>query len=134
VFCGHYALTSVGLPVLLNGPEPTTTRCIQMSQRVDFMKQSPDLTKKLVELDSLFRKSSIEEAIQDLVTIRASQMNGCAFCVAMHTKQATIHDERPFRIHHLPAWRESTLFRPRERASLAWTEVLTRLPDQGVPT
>lgn len=104
-----------------------------MNQRVDFMKQSADLTKKLVELDSLFRKSSIEEAIQDLVTIRASQMNGCAFCVDMHIKQATIHGERPLRIHHLPAWRESTLFSPRERASLAWTEVLTRLPDQGVP-
>ncbi len=51
----------------------------------------------------------------------------------MHVKQATIHGERPLRLHHLAVWRESTLFSPRERAALAWTEVLTQLPAHGVP-
>ncbi|GAB3319381.1 MULTISPECIES: carboxymuconolactone decarboxylase family protein [Luteimonas] len=103
-----------------------------MSQRADFMQQSPELTRKLVELDALFKKTTIEESIQDLVKIRASQINGCAFCLDMHVKQATIHGERPLRILHLPAWRESPLFNPRERASLAWAEVLTQIPAQGV--
>ena len=103
-----------------------------MSQRADFMKQSPDLTKKLVELETLLAKTTIEEQIQDLVKIRASQLNGCAFCLDMHIKQATIRGERPLRIFNLPAWRESPLFSPRERAALAWAEVLTRIPAQGV--
>lgn len=104
-----------------------------MNQRVDFMQQSAGLAKKLIELDTLFLQSSIEDPIRHLVMIRASQINNCAFCIDMHVKQATVHGERPLRIHHLPVWRESTLFSPRERASLEWTEVLTRLPDQGVP-
>jgi len=104
-----------------------------MSQRVDFMRQSAGLARKLVELDTLFLQSSIEESIRHLVMIRASQINHCAFCIDMHIKQATVHGERPLRIHHLPVWRESTLFSARERASLEWTEVLTRLPEQGVP-
>ncbi|MGJ4801758.1 carboxymuconolactone decarboxylase family protein [Luteimonas sp. SDU82] len=104
-----------------------------MSQRIDFMKQSPGLAQKLIELDRLFHQSSIEEPIRHLVMIRASQINNCAFCIDMHIKQATMHGERPLRVHHLPVWRESTVFSQRERASLAWTEVLTRLPEQGVP-
>jgi AhpD family alkylhydroperoxidase len=79
------------------------------------------------------KESPIEQAILDLVFIRASQINGCAFCLDMHVKQATIHGERPLRLYHVAAWRESTLFVPRERAALAWTEVLTQLPPQGVP-
>ncbi len=103
-----------------------------MSQRADFMKQSPELTKKLVELETLLTNTTIEEQIQDLVKIRASQLNGCAFCLDMHIKQATIRGERPLRIFNLPAWRESPLFSPRERAALAWAEVLTQIPTQGV--
>jgi AhpD family alkylhydroperoxidase len=103
-----------------------------MSQRADFMKQSPELTRKLVELETLLAKTTIEEQIQDLVKIRASQLNGCAFCLDMHIKQATIRGERPLRIFNLPAWRESPLFSPRERAALAWAEVLTQIPAQGV--
>jgi AhpD family alkylhydroperoxidase len=103
-----------------------------MSDRIDFMQQSPELTKKLVELEGLLRRSSIEEPIQDLVKIRASQINGCAFCTDMHIKQATLRGERPLRIYHLTAWHESPLFSPRERAALAWAEALTRLPPQGV--
>jgi len=104
-----------------------------MSQRIDYIKQAPNLFKKFVEFNNLIHESSIEESIRDLVAIRASQINGCGFCLDMHIKQATLHGERPLRLHHLAAWRESTLFIPRERAALAWTEALTRLSRQGVP-
>ncbi len=104
-----------------------------MTQRVDYQKQSPELFKKFLEFSQFITESVIEEPIRDLVSIRASQLNGCAFCLDMHVKQATIHGERPLRLHHLASWRESTLFSPRERAALGWTEVLTKLPEQGVP-
>ncbi|WP_206860515.1 carboxymuconolactone decarboxylase family protein [Lysobacter changpingensis] len=104
-----------------------------MTQRLDYQQQSPELFKKFVEFNMSLKKGAIEEAIVDLVSVRASQINGCAFCVDMHVKQATIHGERPLRLHHLAAWRESPLFSPRERAALAWTEVLTQLPPHGVP-
>jgi AhpD family alkylhydroperoxidase len=104
-----------------------------MTQRIDYMKQSPALFKKLVELNTAIHDGGIETSILDLVAIRASQINGCGFCVDMHTKQATIHGERALRLHHLAVWRESTLFIPRERAALAWTEALTTLSPTGVP-
>ena len=104
-----------------------------MSQRLNFMAQSPELLKKLLALSNQTRESGIESSLRDLVTTRASQINGCAFCVDMHVKEATIHGERALRLHHLAIWRESPLFTPRERAGLAWAEVLTRLPEGGVP-
>jgi len=104
-----------------------------MSQRIDYQKQSHELFKKFIEFSNALRHSSIEESIHDLVNIRASQINGCTFCLDMHVKEATMRGERALRIYHLPAWRESTLFAPRERAALAWTEILTQLPERGVP-
>ncbi|MDW3682449.1 carboxymuconolactone decarboxylase family protein [Cupriavidus necator] len=104
-----------------------------MTQRTNYFQQSPELSKKLMEFGALFQKTTIEEPIRELVEIRASQLNGCAFCVDMHIKMAKIHGERELRLHHVAIWRESTLFSPRERAALAWTEVLTRLPADGVP-
>ena len=104
-----------------------------MTQRIDYQKQSPELFKKFVEFSLALRQSAIEESIRDLVDIRASQINGCSFCVDMHVKEATIHGERPLRLHHIATWRESNLFSPRERAALAWTEILTQIPAQGVP-
>ncbi|MGO4831648.1 carboxymuconolactone decarboxylase family protein [Rhizobiaceae sp. 2RAB30] len=101
--------------------------------RINYAEQSPELLKKFTEFLAATRESAIEEPIRDLVAIRAAQLNGCAFCLDMHVKQAKIHGERELRIYHLAAWRESTLFVPRERAALAWTEVLTKLPEQGVP-
>ncbi len=74
----------------------------------------------------------MDETLALLVDIRASQINGCAFCVDMHVKQAKIHGERELRLHHVAIWRESPLFTPKERAALAWTEVLTRLAPEGV--
>lgn len=103
-----------------------------MSQRLNYMQQSPQLFKKLVDFSTQVNASGLGEAIHDLVNIRASQLNGCAFCLDMHIKQASIRGERALRLHHIAAWRESTLFEPRERAALAWTEVLTRIPEHGV--
>ncbi len=104
-----------------------------MTQRLDYAKQSPELLKKLTAFSQATHATSIEASIRDLVNIRASQLNGCGFCLDMHAKEATIRDERPLRLHHIAAWRESNLFSPRERACLAWTEVLTQLPTQGIP-
>jgi AhpD family alkylhydroperoxidase len=104
-----------------------------MTQRINYMQQSAPLFKKFLEFSNALKEGSIEQSIRDLVSIRASQINGCTFCLDMHVKEAKIHGERELRIHHLASWRESTLFVPRERAALAWTEVLTKLPEQGVP-
>ena len=104
-----------------------------MKQRLNYMQQSPELFKKLVEFSQVVHAGVIEPAIQELISLRASQLNGCAFCVDMHVKQARIGGERELRLHHVAIWRESTLFSPRERAALAWTEALTRLPEHGVP-
>ncbi len=75
----------------------------------------------------------LEESLMELVKIRASQINGCAFCLHMHTGEARKKGEREERIYLLDAWRESPLYSERERAALAWTEALTRLPETGAP-
>ncbi|AHX13471.1 alkylhydroperoxidase [Dyella jiangningensis] len=104
-----------------------------MSQRIDYQQQSPELFRKLAAVNMAVNQSSIEKTTRHLVDILASQLNGCAFCLDMHVKEAVIDGERPLRLYHVPAWRESTLFNDRERAALLWTETLTRLPPHGVP-
>ncbi|MBY0147920.1 carboxymuconolactone decarboxylase family protein [Neobacillus niacini] len=104
-----------------------------MTQRINYMKQSPEFFNKMMEFSNAEKESTIEEKILHLVHIRASQMNGCGFCLDMHIKQAKIHGESELRLYHISIWRESSLFSPRERASLAWTEILTRMPEHGVP-
>ena len=104
-----------------------------MTQRLAYAQQSPTLFKKFREFSNALREAGIDQRIYDLVDIRASQLNGCAFCLDMHVKEAKIHGERELRLYHVSIWRESTLFSARERAALAWTEVLTRLPEHGVP-
>ncbi|WP_343641786.1 carboxymuconolactone decarboxylase family protein [Roseateles sp.] len=103
-----------------------------MSQRLNSLQQSPAAFKKLVDLSMNLKDSSIEHGLQYLVEIRASQLNGCAFCLDMHVKQAVIGGERALRLHHVAIWRESPLFSARERAALLWTETLTRIPEAGV--
>lgn len=104
-----------------------------MTQRLNYAQQSPEFFKKISELSTALQSSVIEQKIRDLVNIRASQLNGCAFCLDMHVKEAKIHGESELRVHHIAIWRESALFIPRERAALAWTEALTKLPDGGIP-
>ncbi|MDK4704455.1 carboxymuconolactone decarboxylase family protein [Rhizobium sp. CNPSo 4062] len=104
-----------------------------MTQRLNYAQQSPELFRKLSELSMALKDSAIEQKIQDLVHIRASQINGCAFCLDMHVKEAKIHGESELRLHHIAVWRESNLFIPRERAALAWTEAVTKLHEGGIP-
>ena len=104
-----------------------------MTARLDYAAQSPELFKKLGLYSHAAHTASIEAAIIDLVNIRASQLNGCGFCLDMHVKEAKIRGEGELRLHHVAIWRESTEFSPRERACLAWTEALTTLGAHGVP-
>lgn len=104
-----------------------------MTQRLNYAHQSPELFKKLSDLSAASNSSAIEQKLRDLVHIRASQLNGCAFCLDMHVKEAKIHGESELRLYHVAIWRESNLFLPRERAALAWTETVTRLPEGGIP-
>ncbi len=104
-----------------------------MSQRLNYFEQSPELTKKLFEFSEVVKNGSLGNTLLDLVNIRASQLNGCAFCLDMHCKEAKIHGEQELRIYHIPIWRESTLFSESERAALEWTEAVTRLSEGGVP-
>lgn len=104
-----------------------------MTSRIDFLAARPELAKGLATLGQAVRSGSLEPALLDLVNIRASLLNGCAFCIDMHVKEAKIHGERELRIHHVPVWRDSPLFTPKERAALEWTEAVTRLPEGGIP-
>ncbi|MFL5010974.1 carboxymuconolactone decarboxylase family protein [Rhizobium sp.] len=104
-----------------------------MTQRLNYAQQSPELLKKFMEFSMALKGSVIDEKLQALVEIRASQINGCGFCLDMHVKQAKILGETELRLYHVAIWRESNLFIPRERAALAWTEALTKLPEGGVP-
>jgi AhpD family alkylhydroperoxidase len=102
-------------------------------ERLNYAAHAPELFKKLADLTMAIRKGSIEESIINLVEIRASQLNGCSFCLDMHVKEAKLHGERELRLYHIATWHESPLFEPRERAALAWTEALTKLPEGGMP-
>ena len=103
-----------------------------MSARSDYSALSADLVQKFLAFSLALKGSAIEEPLRHLVNIRASQMNGCAFCTDMHVKEARIAGERELRLHHIAIWRDSPLFDARERATLEWTEALTRLSGHGV--
>jgi AhpD family alkylhydroperoxidase len=100
--------------------------------RANYAKLAPELFKRYSAFGMALNNTSLDHTLRDLVTLRASQLNGCAFCIDMHVKEAKIHGERELRVHHVAIWRESTLFTPRERAALLWTETLTKLPEHGV--
>lgn len=101
--------------------------------RLNHAALSSELFKKLADVNlTLARRGHVDASLLHLVDIRASQLNGCSFCLDMHSKQAKLHGERELRLYHLAAWRESPLFNARERAALAWTEALTRLAPEGI--
>src|ERR1700709_2682142 len=101
-----------------------------MQARLDAQKVSPAAYHALLGLEMFVRKQSkLEPALLELVKIRASQINGCAFCIDMHTKDARAEGETEQRIYALNAWRETPFFTDRERAALAWTEAVTRIGD-----
>ena len=101
--------------------------------RLNPMQHSPELVKKLIDFSASIAKEGLDQGLGYLVDIRASQMNGCAFCLDMHVKEAKVHGERELRLHHVAIWRESPLFTPKERAALAFTEALTDIARGGIP-
>lgn len=102
-----------------------------MTSRINYSKYASELYKKLFELSTVSH-NAVDTTILDLINIRASQINGCAFCVDMHSKEAKIHGDRELRLYHVAVWRESSLFNNKERAALEWTEALTKLGNHGV--
>jgi AhpD family alkylhydroperoxidase len=104
-----------------------------MTQRLDYKQAAPGGFAAMLGLEQYARGSGLEHALLELVKTRASQLNGCAFCLDMHTQDARAAGESEQRLYLLPAWREAHCYTPRERAALAWTEAVTLLKEQEVP-
>ena len=104
-----------------------------MPQRLDYRAASPKGLAALAGLEAYVRSSGLEHPLLDLIKTRASQINGCAYCMDMHTKEARAAGETEQRLYTLSAWRETPFFTERERAALAWTEAVTRISDGPIP-
>jgi len=104
-----------------------------MKARMDFRKASPQGAKVMSDLHAFVHTCGLEHGLLELVKLRASQINGCAHCIDMHTKELRADGETEQRLYLLDAWRESPFYSERERAALAWTEALTLITDGHVP-
>ena len=104
-----------------------------MNARTDFYTASPDAMKSMIALEVAVNKLGLEAPLLELVKLRASQINGCAFCIDMHTTDARKAGETDRRMHGVAAWRETPFFTAREQAALAWTEALTQLATSHAP-
>lgn len=93
--------------------------------RFDYARLAPDAFRAMLALETAVKSSGIEPSLYELVKLRASQMNGCAYCIDMHTLDARAAGETEQRLYLLDAWRETPFYTERERAALAWTEALT---------
>ena len=94
---------------------------------------APEGIKAMMALEESVKNSGLDPVLIELVKLRASQINGCAFCIHMHATDLRKMGESEMRLYLLDAWRESSLYTPRERAALGWTEALTRIADTGAP-
>ncbi len=101
--------------------------------RLDYRHVLPEALHAMSELERVVDESTLEPELRELVKIRASQINGCAYCLDMHTKDAGAIGMDPQRLNLTATWREAPVFSARERAALAWTEALTLLPQSGAP-
>lgn len=104
-----------------------------MEPRLDYTQASPEAYKAMVHVEGVVRRSGLDASLLELIKIRASQMNGCAFCIDMHTKDARAKGETEQRIYALNAWRETPFFTDKERAALAWTEAITNIQQGHAP-
>lgn len=104
-----------------------------MTQRIDFGKVAPQAMTAMRGLESYARHSGLAPSLLELVRMRVSQINGCAFCLDMHSKDARAHGETEQRLHVLSAWREAPFYSDRERAALEWAEAVTCVADGHVP-
>jgi AhpD family alkylhydroperoxidase len=96
-------------------------------------KAAPAAIKAMMALEAALGASGLDHGLLELVKLRASQINGCAFCIHMHATYLRKHGETEMRLYMLNAWRESSFYSARERAALGWTEALTRLAETGAP-
>ncbi|WP_170347621.1 carboxymuconolactone decarboxylase family protein [Ruegeria atlantica] len=104
-----------------------------MQSRLNHFAVAPQLMQPMLDMEECLKTSGLEHSLIELVKLRVSQINGCAFCIHMHTHDARAHGESEDRLHLLNAWRESSLYSERERAALAWAETLTRIEQNGAP-
>ena len=104
-----------------------------LTPRMNPYKAAPAAYKPLVELQAYTEKCGLEPSLLELVKTRASQLNGCAYCLEMHTREARAAGESEARLYLLSAWHESPLYTDRERAALQWTEAVTLISETGVP-
>jgi len=105
-----------------------------MTARLNAREAAPDIMKALAALHQQVENCGLEHSLIELVKIRASQINGCAYCIHKHTSDARQAGERDERMLLLPAWREARhIFTPREQAAMAWTEAVTKLDGQPIP-
>jgi AhpD family alkylhydroperoxidase len=118
--------------------ESTVQTPVQIPVRLDFDTLAPGFSRAMAHLDRAATKeldeAGIENRMRDLMRLRASQLNGCAYCIDMHTKDARAAGETEQRLYAVAAWEETPFFTARERAALAFTESVTRLADTHVPT
>ena len=104
-----------------------------MKPRLDYLKASPNAVKAMMGLDAAVHRSGLEPSLVELVRMRASQINGCAYCLDMHSKDARARGETEQRLYGLDAWRETPYYTERERAALEWTEAVTLVSQTHVP-
>ncbi len=104
-----------------------------MEARLDLYRAAPDVLKAMAGLETAIHSARLEESLLNLVKLRASQINGCAYCVDMHSKDARAAGETEQRLYELNAWRETPFYSERERAALAWTEAVTLVSQTHVP-
>ncbi|MCL6443799.1 MAG: carboxymuconolactone decarboxylase family protein [Alicyclobacillus sp.] len=104
-----------------------------MEPRIDYAKLAPEAVRAMQGLEAYVRGSGLEHSLLELVKTRASQINGCAYCLDMHTKDARAAGETEQRLYALSAWRETPFYSERERAALAWTEAVTLVSETHVP-
>jgi AhpD family alkylhydroperoxidase len=102
-------------------------------ERLSPAKISPDGYKTLVGVESYLSRSGLDQRLSLLVKMRASQINGCAYCLDMHSRDARRAGESEQRLYVLDVWHESSLYSPRERAAMAWTEAVTKISDTHAP-
>jgi len=104
-----------------------------MTQRIDYSKVGAGAYKAVLGMETYVRHCGLERSLIELIKLRASYINGCAYCVDMHSKDALAEGETEQRIFAVPVWHETPFFTPRERAALAFTEAVTRIDKDGVP-
>jgi AhpD family alkylhydroperoxidase len=104
-----------------------------MKPRMNFQQAAPDTVKSLIVLETQIQSSGLEQSLIELVKTRASQINGCAYCINMHTQDARKRGETEQRLYLLDAWREAPVYTDRERAALAWTETVTLISATRAP-